>query len=506
MHNFQGQIMRKKICVLLLVLMAEQGAQAATAAYATTPYFTGQRPIVGGNYPNPAVNPQTNATTAVGDLIAQNQVKNGFAANDPRISTTLQNAGLSIVGGVAGAAAGVAVTSLCLGGTLGLGSFGCAALGLVVNAGVGVGVTYALGSLLGWVFNGDGTVNQTPVTSTTVLTTGGGYFQSCAPNAPTYVSDAYSCILYQLAYTGQAASVAAQHPTWTFGYYSIVGNNTNYCWSSGGVPQVCINASYISTGSPVSCPAGQSYTGSSCVANPTAVSGLPSPASSSTPVASAVAALTPAQQAMPLDANTLAAVANAALAASQNVPGSLPAVASNPITAADAQAEISALGANAPTVGDLFSAIQSGQVSNAASAFTPASALAAQNATSPLSGSASAVAPSTSSVTAASPSTAPATNVNLGTDPAIGSPPLDQTPDGPTIMAPLTTGLSSYTGFSVAMPQGVCPAPTFDFHPVWPVTVHSTEICTMYDSISGKIAVVMTLAWALLFLLIILKA
>jgi hypothetical protein len=99
-----------------------------------------------------------------------------------------------------------------------------------------------------------------------------------------------------------------------------------------------------------------------------------------------------------------------------------------------------------------------------------------------------------------------AISIDLGADPGIGNPTLETPPDGPTIMAPLTTGLAPYLSFNVVMPPGTCPSLTFDLRPVINKVITNTTICTVYDSVSSNIYVAATLFWSMFFLLIVLTA
>jgi hypothetical protein len=99
-----------------------------------------------------------------------------------------------------------------------------------------------------------------------------------------------------------------------------------------------------------------------------------------------------------------------------------------------------------------------------------------------------------------------ALSVDLGPDPAIGNPTLETPPDGPSIMAPLTTGLAPYLSFSVVLPAGTCPSFTFDFRSVWNKVITDNTACTLYDSIYSKIYAGATLAWSMLFVIIVLTA
>lgn len=472
-------IMRKFVLALPLLLVAFPAL--AVDNYARTPYYPGQKSILTGFYPNPAVNPQTATTVAVADLIVQNQTANGFSASDPRVATTLKNGGLAVLGGVAGAiatnaptglgvAAGLAVGGVCLGGSLGLGSFGCGMLGFATQA----AVTAAVSALLQWAMHSDGSV-----------VAGGG-------SAPVYTGNQW--VIYGgTAYPyNDAGAMGICVAYWSPSYSVSSASFGNGC-TLAGVSNVQLNpVAYAqvvssSTGYPIYSPP---------------VTGTTYPNTNA-----AVQGLTDAQKSAPVDAATLAAIANATLQAAQNVPGSLPVVPSNPITAAQSQAEINTMGANAPTVGDLFAPVQTGQVANAGSALVPSSTLGAAALAGTLTSSATVPSADVNSggVTAGAP---PSTtvNVNLGPDPGVGSPGMETPPDGPTIMGPLVSGLAAYTGFSVALPAGVCPAPTFDFRPVWQLSVPSTVICTLYDSVTVKISLVMTLCWSVCFLLIVLRA
>lgn len=457
------------------------------ANYGTTPFYPGQKPILTGYYPNPAVNPQTATTTAVADLVVSNQAKNGFTASDPRVQTTLKNSGLALVGGIAGTvvsnaptgagvAASLAIGGVCLGGTLGLGSVGCGMLAWAGGAAVAAGVS----SLLHWTMNSDGTVTASSGGGADPALPAGSCYSY--PNSTICVGTKDAVASAMCSQPGSVCSGTTQGGTgWTAHYTYEAG----YIWQ-----EVIYSNGYTE--------------GKYKIGTPTVISGTPAPSGTTYATQqAAVQALSDANKALALNAQTLAALANASLQAAQNVPGSLPANTANPVTEADAQAVIDSMGSNAPTVGDLFSPIGADAVANAGATFTPSSTLGAAATSGALTGSSTVTGAGTGGVTQGSTAGNTTVNVNLGPDPGIGSPSLEATPTASMILAPILALMPDLKAFTVPAHSGTCPTASFSvWGKSWSIDTH----CPLIESNRTLIEAAMLLMWSIVIVFITLRA
>jgi hypothetical protein len=172
-----------------------------------------------------------------------------------------------------------------------------------------------------------------------------------------------------------------------------------------------------------------------CVAAPTIVNPIPI----TIPETQVAQILPPDAMTAPISPQLVAALANQVWQQVASQPGTqtVPYSITTPATQTDAQTAIQH--ETSPiTPGDLLVPPQT-QTSSATTPTTGAST------------------PTTSTPT----SPAPAASLALGTDPGITAPGLSP-PTGPSILAPITSLLPDFFGYSLNIPAGTCPAPTLD--------------------------------------------
>jgi hypothetical protein len=411
--------------------------------------------------------------------ITQNVAKaRGFSISDPRVYSTLYGMGTAATAAAATAGAGllVAGTSPAWGTVLAIAA---------VSGAISYAVSLGMDGLYKWAFDSPST---TPISVTAPSSAGGQATITPSTTMPT-MAVLVAGSIGQPFYTIITSPPYFYSQTW-FSTTAYVNPGAGYTLSqnytlNGIYYYVWATASVSS--STLTCPTG--YTVGSNVCNNNSSGGTPVTTALQT-LTQAIAALTDAEKATQLNDQTLALMMNYLWQQAASQPGydGLPYA---PVTQADVDTFLATNPASYPTVGSLVTPVSPG-----CGGFYPAA-----SPTGPVSPDCSPIPPGT-----INPASSVTPVVNLGPDPVIGSPSLETPPDGPAIMAPILTGLAPYLSFSVLMPAGVCPAPTFDFRPVWNLMVPSTVICTLYDSISQKIFNVMTLAWTVLFLIIVLKA
>ena len=93
--------------------------------------------------------------------------------------------------------------------------------------------------------------------------------------------------------------------------------------------------------------------------------------------------------------------------------------------------------------------------------------------------------------------------VDLGQDPGTPAPNLDTPPDGPTILAPITSMMPDLKNWKMPSHTSVCPQPSFDvFGHSFTFSTH----CTLIDANKGILQAAATVAWTVLALFIVLGA
>ena len=422
---------------------------------------------------DPAYANMQRAITGITQKVASER---GFSTSDPRVYGTLYGMGTAAT--VAAATAG---TGLLVGTSPAWGTILAVA---AISGAVSYGVSLGMDSLVKWIFGtpaatpitivapaaGTGQATITPATSAPPMAT----IVAGSINQPYYVITTSPPYYYLQAWFSTTAYVNPGPGVYILSQNYTLNGVTYYVWNDTTVRS-----------SILTCPAGYSVSGSACAQNSGSGNMVTTALQTLT---QAVAALTAAQQATQLNDQTLALMINYLWQQAAAQPGYV-GLPYSPIGQPDVDAFLASNPASYPPVAALAAPIPPGS-----NGLIPA--------TSPT----GPVVPDTTTVPPDAINPASSPQVNLGADPVVPFPTLSSPPDGPTIMAPIVTGLTPYMNFSVAMPAGVCPAPTFDFRPALNLTVPSTQICTIYSSISQEIFNVMTLAWSVLFLIVVLKA
>lgn len=296
----------------------------------------------------------TRMQSTISGIIQQKMSTRGFSSNDPRWGATLQSAGSTIVGAAAAAAvvtiAGVTAPAWIT-----------AAATVALTALFAAGIDLAIDGVH-WMLNSDGSVTASSSGGSSGLlpmTTGGSYWSASGYGNIILAGSATGAIIARQnllnpdqskmgACTGDASSYSCQ-----FSY-------------PGGGGLTAIGAIYFDTGAPMSCAGGTADVNSVCV-SPTV-----SASTSTVSASAAVAQLSAADSAKPINPAVTAAIADAAWKTAAAQPGytGVPYDAADPITAADASTYQSAHPSSTPTVGDAVSPQTAPSGGSAASPFT----------------------------------------------------------------------------------------------------------------------------------------
>ncbi len=185
----------------------------------------------------------------------------------------------------------------------------------------------------------------------------------------------------------------------------------------------------------------------------------------------------------PLTDQMLAASVNAAWksASSQN-PDMIPWSSSNPVTPTDVQNWRAANPTLAPTVNDFIGPV------------APQGAI-----TVPITNPSSSPSPQPSPP----PSPGVGTQVDLGPDPNTVAPVLEATPTAQQILSPIFNLMPSLKNFAVPAHQSECPKPSFN---LWNKTHTFESQCTLFESNRALIAGFMLLFWTITATVIVLRA
>lgn len=423
--------------------------------------------------------------TAVSSLIQAKAIKRGFAANDPRFGSTLQAAGSTVAGSAAAAAlvtlAGVTAPAwLTAAVTVGLGAL------------LSVGISLAVDGVK-WLLNGDGSVAlTTPAPSPAPVSVNGPYW-----SANNFFSAAAS--------SPQAAIIAAASDAWISGGGQIISCDTSnpgvancVMWDghtkwADGTPYTISGsgaqtANYNPSGSPCGSSTGVCRNGVAFT-----LSGSDSTSTASS-LADAVSKMSDADKSSPANPLAIAAIADNAWkqAASQSGYNGLPYDASDPISAADAQAWQQANPSSWPSVGDLVSP----QVSSGSSPWS----LSASSDSSSSPGTST----GTGSTTGTTPSSQP---IDWGT---FSPPALEETPTIGSILDPLFNLWPAWASFSFPQHQALCPTPSFTLPAtvVNGATLHFTQMCDFLEANNVRYAMqaAFAVAWAILIIFIVMGA
>ncbi|HID7945554.1 TPA: hypothetical protein ACXIEZ_006608 [Pseudomonas aeruginosa] len=414
---------------------------------------------------------------AVGGVIEQKAIKRGFAANDPKFTSTYNAVGAALTVVATGTAAAVGAPLW---------------LTIAVGAATTFAVTLAVDSVYQWIFNSDGTVTppapggdgwSDPVGDFTPqdMVQGGPYFGDMTGTCPS--GSPMASILCALETSPNSV-----------GY----GYSINSCFQSGN--QVGCSISYIDytwgpstmeyyvgrfeSGAPANCPVGTYYDYIGCatpIGSPPATD--PEPVQPVTPEVAAQG-IPAAELAKPLNYQVMADAINKYWQQASYDPNysGVPYSFSDPVTSSDVMQWATANPSIYPSVGDAVS--------------------------SPLN-------PSTGTVPVTSPSTGTGTNpsspteinvtLDLGPDPGIGSPNLEATPTGAQILEPLTNLFPDLRNFQVPAHQAECPRPVFDLAVIGK-QVQMDAHCTISEDVRGPLYNASLLGWVLAALFIVLSA
>jgi hypothetical protein len=392
----------------------------------------------------------------------------------PAVSSTLAS-----VSGVAGGTA-ASVTGALLAGATAPGWVGVAIVA-GVSAAVGFAVTFALNGLAKWLFNSDGTIDESSDQEVVLdpsngISAGGTYWKASDQINFVYGGDGASVASQALA------NIRARAPNNQYPPISCVQNSATQ-WQCGSVL-----ATKANTGAPATCPKNSYYYSGSCKAyNYMPTSAVPTKTGVS--LQTAIADLPASDLAKPVNPVLVAAVANQLWKQAASQPGyaGLPYSYSNPITEADVTSWQQQNPDQYPSGAD-FVAPQSD-----AGAWTlPVSGQPIGSGTGTPSQPVGTVNPAASQA-----------QVNLGPDPSIGAPQLEAPPTAAQILAPILGLLPDLRSFNAGSHTAVCPKPTLNlFGETQTMEAH----CTLLDDNKPVIQAAMALSWALLALVIILSA
>ena len=404
---------------------------------------------------------------ALSSLVVSKMASRGFAANDPRWSGTLSG-----TSGALGAAAAAAVTV----------SAGAATAPAWVTAGIALGMGYAVtlaaDGLIKWIFGSDGTVS-TPGTDSP-YNMAGGY----APMLM-YMGD-HNSLYPSIAGACSARTGFSGVDSYGFNYvlsYTMVDGS---CYAVTTYPNGSSSMAKISFGTTTGCAGiGLQAANGVCPASNFPKIGAQTYSNPS----AAVAALSPADLAKPVDSSVIADLANDAWSKAAAVPGyaGLPYDAANPITPADVAAYQASNPSTYPTVGDVVLP-QAAPSGGAASAPFVLPETAANGST---------VAPTTPT----NPSTEPV--ANLGPDPGIGLPTLEAPPTVAQILDPIFNLFPSIRSFTVPQHTATCPTATLS---LFGKTQTFEAHCGILEGVRPLLTAIMAFVWGFVALRITLSA
>jgi hypothetical protein len=418
---------------------------------------------------------QSSLSGVVGNVAA----KRGFAANDPRIYSTLNGIGSAAtsIAQVAGPAL-LASSGLPVWATL----LGSAALNYAVPLGVD--------ALVKWQFGGS---TNTPITITAPSTVAQGAQQTI----PIYPSGSYLTwdVITSNSLNKAWTAVISGPPAYSKTFYTTTtstnpdsnyyagfvnfqsGNQTLYAW----YPK-------METALSTPCPTGYSQSGANCILG--AINTTATIANQT--LSQATNALTDTQKSIDVNTQTMASLINYLWQQAASKPGyaGLPYLATEPILSSDVDSFKAANPAIYPKVSALVTPIPTGS-----------NGLYPSSSTTPTSGAQIVPATSTNSTTAINPSTS--SQINLGADPATPSPVLETTPTAEMILAPILSMMPTLKSFAVPTHSGICPTPNIlIFNRNFSMHSH----CDLLEQLRTTIASIMVLAYVLSSMIIILKA
>jgi hypothetical protein len=405
----------------------------------------------------------------------------GGASWSPKVTSTID-----AVSGVAGTTAG-AVTGALLAGATAPGWVGVAMVA-GISAVVGYAVNLGISSLARWLFRSDNQIDESgepsPVTTTTAINAGGGYWKT-----------SFHSTGVDFDFAGGDGEAVARQGYYEYRSQTKQSTTTAPTCSVGNTSVTCspIMATYVSSGAPASCMAGTvyNYATKACGAY-----SFPLPSSVPSKTASlqtAIADIPASDKTKPLNPAIVAAIANKLWATAASQPGyqGVPFSYANPITEKDVQDWQAANPTQYPSVQDFVTPMTSGSTTG-----SPWSL--------PVSG--QPVGTTNGSQTAPTGTTNPASSqplTNLGPDPGIASPSLEAPPTAQQILSPILGLFPDLRSFTMPGHAAVCPAPSLD---LWGKHLVLDGHCTLLDNNRGTIQAVMAVVWVALALFIILAA
>jgi hypothetical protein len=424
-----------------------------------------------------------NINANVAGVVTQKIVNRGFAANDPRIASTLNS-----MGNVGKQAVGVAandaryVSSARSVGRIFMKFAGPLAVLSLASDMVFTDVDQDKAQLSGAALNGSVIKDLS-----SGMSVGGAYWSSSGVSGSDPKSVAW-----------QAFTVSPPWTTWTFTEYTpgswtsirqiYYGTryHPSYC-AAGGCQGTAVYVDYHATGAPKTCVAGTYYSGGACVGYSYGLQNAPTYTPTPKTVEELVPDIPPTKLTQPLPDQAIADLTNQWWdAASAADPNALPRAQTDPVTPADVASWRTANPAQSPKVQDWFSPA----VPNTTSAQVPLP----QPAT----------APTPSPNPTPNPQTpGQGTQVDLGPDPNTPPPSLEATPTIQSIVGPITSLMPDLRNFNVADQAGTCPQSSFT---VFNRTHTLSSHCDLINNNRAVIEAAMLAVWTICAMFIVLRA
>ncbi|MBW9333855.1 hypothetical protein FEE59_10090 [Herbaspirillum sp. RU 5E] len=416
-------------------------------------------------------------SSALGQGITRNLISRGFAANDPRILTTIRAISAEVIPLAAGAGAG----GTWLGAMAALAPYTLAAV--------------AIGAGLYWYFDKDGNVYSAPPGSSVSSIASPGVQLGAtlwlAPGYSVYFGTPQEALGYFFAQTISSSpnatfstpsfkQVSASQYTATY-TFTIPGSgisNVSATKSIYGYAQASVNKGGVT------CPSGSGFSSSSgaCVAVNFAGTPFAPVQVTGTSLSAAYGNLSAAVQSAPLSPELAAELANRLwknASAQPNYPG-LPIASSVPVSPDN----FSDYQSSNPNLWPTTSSLSSSVPTSVDTAITLPSSSSNQNSSNPAAGN---------------------PQINLGADPGNPPPTLESAPT--RVFEPIQKLLSGWTAWTVPSHSGVCP--TWSISPAIAGHVFNIELkeqCVFAEQWRSSIAAVAMVAWLVVAAMIVLSA
>lgn len=492
-----------------------------------------------------------NVQYATGGILQYHGQAMGYAANDPRMHSTLYTFGKSVAASAIGSVVAAAGTGLLVTATAP--AWVTAVASAAILGAVGSAVYLGIDALVKWIF-GSGTapittVMPAPTTMTfpyqkLSLVTGTAYTNLTALSTTQFRSQSMSPQTQSWSnycYGGDALSVASCSHAGIQPYVTIGGTRLNL-WFGGVRAVTSYGTSFyqvdvfdttsamtsLNTYATISmsvynwqtdnfgdnirvfCEPGSArpHGSSTCIQYATVNPNAPAVTTPNQTMVQAVNALTAAQKAQKVNYDTMALLVNSLWqqAAAKPDYNGIPYSATNPITAAEVQVWANANPSIYPTVADLIAPVT--DPNNFApctngSTCAPATASTPTTTTTTTTNGTTTTSTSTVTGTAQPVTVTNKVSVDLGVDPNIGSPTLETTPTANSILAPVLNLVPSFKNFVVPSHTATCPMPAFD---VWGKHFVMDAHCTLFEQQRATLYSTMMLAFMLVAIFIVLSA